>query len=56
VDLIDAILHVWRTDREMRRRSLFGESEMEKRNGVWVGVFCVSLIALIVLLWWWVGL
>jgi hypothetical protein len=54
--LIDLVVQIWGTDREMRRRSLFGESEMEKRNGVWVGVFCASLIALIVLLWLWVEL
>ncbi len=55
MDLLEGLLRVWRTDREMRHRSLFGQSEMEKRNGAWVGVFCVSLIVTIVILWLWAG-
>jgi len=55
MNLFDGLLEVWRTDREMRRRSLFGQSEMEKRNGVWVGIFCVSLVVISVVLWLWVG-
>lgn len=52
---LDGLLEVWRTDREMRRRSLFGQSEMEKRNGVWVGILCVSLAVIGLVFWIWVG-
>jgi len=55
MDLIDAVLQVLRTDREMRRQSWFGQSQMQKRNAVCVGVLCALLIAGIVVLCLWLG-
>ena len=55
MDPLLGLLEIWRTDRELRRQSRFGQSDMEKRNGVWVGVLCVSLMVLIVVLWLWIG-
>ena len=56
LQLIELVARIWSADCDMRRRSLFGESEMEKRNGVRVGIFCVCLIALILVFWVWIEL
>ena len=55
-DLIELVARIWHADSEIRRRSLLGESESEKRSGRFVAWLCGSTIALLVLaatLWWW---
>ena len=51
VDLFDAsialVAQVWQTDAEMRRRSLFGQSPMERRSGRIIGITCGVIIALL---------
>jgi hypothetical protein len=49
--LIEVIARLWHTDAEMRRRSLLGESETEKRIGRRFGVVCAGLITLLVIVW-----
>ena len=56
VELIELVARIWRADSEMRDRSLFGESEMEKRSRRSVAWLCGGTIALLVLAgiaWWW---
>ncbi len=49
--LIALVAVLWHTDAEMRRRSLLGESEIEKRIGRRFGILCAGVITLLVLLW-----
>jgi hypothetical protein len=55
--LIDLVATIWRTDTEMRDNSVFGESEMERKDRKAVAWVCGGTIALlvlggVVLLWW----
>jgi hypothetical protein len=49
--LIEIIARLWHTDAEMRRRSLLGESDAEKRIGRRFGFVCAGLIMLLVIVW-----
>jgi len=49
VALIDFVARLLHTDAEMRQRSLFGQSPMERRSGRIVGIACGVLIALLVI-------
>lgn len=50
-DLIELVARIWHTDSEMRDRSLFGESEMEKRSRRTVRWVCGSMILALLVMW-----
>ena len=57
VELIEIVARIWRSDSEMRDRSLFGESDMDKQSRRFVAWLCggtIVLLALAGVLWWFV--
>jgi hypothetical protein len=56
--LIDLIARIWEADSEIRDRSVFGESELEKQSRRTVAWVCGGAIALIFIgwvLWIWIA-
>ena len=54
--LIELVARLWHADSELRDRSLFGESEMDRRSRRSVAWLCGGAIALLILAslaWWW---
>jgi hypothetical protein len=54
--LIDLVAQIWRADSDVRDRSIFGESEMERQSRRFVAWLCGSIIFLLVVggvVWWW---
>jgi hypothetical protein len=55
-DLIELVAGLWQADSELRQRSAFGESEMERGSRRFVAWLCIGLILLLGaggLAWWW---
>jgi len=55
-DLIELVASLWQADSELRDRSVFGESEMERGSRRFVAWFCIGLILLLAAVgfaWWW---
>jgi hypothetical protein len=54
--LIELVARIWHTDSQMRDRSLFGESEMEKKSRRTVAWICGGTIFLLLaagIVWRW---
>lgn len=55
-DLIELVARIWHTDSQMRDRSLFGESELDKQSRRFVARLCGGTILVLILAgiaWWW---
>jgi len=54
--LIEIVAGIWQADTEIRDRSHFGESELERRARWFVAWLCGGFIVLIAVagfFWWW---
>jgi hypothetical protein len=56
VDFIELVARIWQADSAIRRRSVLGESKLDRQSRHFVAWLCGGLIALPVLAgiaWWW---
>jgi hypothetical protein len=56
--IIELIARIWAADSEIRDRSVFGESELEKqsrRSGAWLCGGAIALVTIVAILWWWLA-
>jgi len=54
--LIEFVARIWQVDSEIRDRSIFGESEMERDSRRFVNWLCGGIIFVLLVagfLWWW---
>ncbi len=54
----DFVIGIWRKDSDLRDSSVFGESEIEKKERKAVGWVCFGIFVLLVAVgigcWWWI--